>query len=130
MINVMKKVIAANASLSDVERNMLSVAYKNTIGPLQAAWRSIDSREKKGNLGLLKDYKKKIEGELDKYCNEILNLIDSQLLPKAAGPEAEIFYCKMKGDYYKYISEFTYGDKSKKAANNAYETYKAASENA
>ena len=121
MLEAMNKVVQANADLSVEERNLLSVAYKNTIGSRRTAWRALNSIEKKEeqkqskNLHLLKGYKSKIEGELNRYCNEILNLIDSQLLPKASNPEAQVFYHKMKGDYYRYISEYTSGADHDKA---------------
>jgi len=136
MLDAMNKVVAANADLTVEERNLLSVAFKNTIGSRRTAWRALSSIEKKEeqkgskNIGLLRGYKNKIEGELDKYCNEILNLIDSSLVPKAANTEAEVFYFKMKGDYYRYISEYTTGDKRNKAGDNAHEAYKAATERA
>lgn len=34
----------------------------------------------------------------------------------------------MKGDYYRYISEYTSGDANKKAGDNAHEAYKSATE--
>ena len=75
MIDCMKKVVDANADLNVEERNLLSVAYKNTIGSRRTAWRVLSSIERKEetkgskNLHLLKGYKKKIEEELNKYCN-------------------------------------------------------------
>jgi hypothetical protein len=36
-------------------------------------------------MPLLRNYKKKIESELNKYCYEILTMIDKDLLPKADG---------------------------------------------
>ena len=136
MLDAMNKVVAANSDLTVEERNLLSVAFKNTIGSRRTAWRALSSIEKKEeqkgskNIGLLRGYKNKIEGELDKYCNEILNLIDSQLIPKAANAETEVFYYKMKGDYYRYISEYTSGEKRDKAGNNGHEAYKVATERA
>jgi 14-3-3 protein epsilon len=59
-----------------------------------------------------------------------LNLIDNQLLQKASNPEAQVFYHKMKGDYYRYISEYTSGADHDKAGENAHGAYKAASEKA
>ena len=136
MLDAMNKVVAANSDLTVEERNLLSVAFKNTIGSRRTAWRALSSIEKKEeqkgskNIGLLRGYKNKIEGELDKYCNEILNLIDSSLIPKASNAEAEVFYHKMKGDYYRYISEYTTGEKRDKAGNSAHEAYKKATERA
>lgn len=113
----MNKVVQANADLTVEERNLLSVAYKNTIGSRRSAWRILSSIEKKEeakngskNIPLLRGYQDKIKGELNKYCNEIVTLIDTQLLPKASNSEAKVFYHKMKGDYFRYISEFTSGE--------------------
>ena len=47
MLDAMNKVISANADLSVEERNLLSVAYKNTIGSRRTAWRALSSIEKK-----------------------------------------------------------------------------------
>jgi len=41
------------------------------------------------------------------YCNEILGLIDGTLLKKAVNGEARVFYHKMKGDYNRYIAEYS-----------------------
>jgi 14-3-3 protein epsilon len=57
-------------------------------------------------------------------------LIDGQLLQKASSAEAQVFYYKMKGDYYRYISEYTSAEEHKKAGDNAHEAYKAATEKA
>ena len=51
-------------------------------------------------------YKKKIEGELDKFCMDILKLIDSNILNTCHNCEAKVFFYKMKADYYRYISEY------------------------
>jgi 14-3-3 protein epsilon len=132
MLTAMNKVVSFNADLTIEERNLLSVAYKNTIGSRRTAWRALNSIEKKEeqkqskNLPLLKGYKARVEGELNRYCNEILALIDSSLIKTATNAEAKVFYHKMKGDYYRYISEYTNGDDHKKAGDNAYAAYKAA----
>ena len=134
MLEAMNKVIAADANLNVEERNLLSVAYKNSIGSRRTAWRALSSIEKKEeqkgskNIGLLRAYKTKIEGELNKFCNEILNLIDSQLVPKAPGAEAFVFYHKMKGDYHRYITEYTSGAERDKHGNAAQESYRTATE--
>ena len=115
MIEAMNKVVEHNPGLTVQERNLLSVAYKNTIGSRRTAWRALSSIEKKEeqkgskNLPLLKSYKSKIENELNRYCNQILDLITNKLLVQADSAEAKVFYHKMKGDYYRYISEYTSG---------------------
>ena len=47
MLDAMNKVVNANAELTIEERNLLSVAYKNTIGSRRTAWRALSSIEKK-----------------------------------------------------------------------------------
>ena len=134
MLDAMNKVVNANADLSVEERNLLSVAYKNTIGSRRTAWRALSSIEKKEeqkgskNLGLLRGYKSKIVSELDRYCNEIIQLIDTKLIQKANNSEAKVFYYKMKGDYYRYISEYTTGAAHDAAGNSAGQAYSQASE--
>ena len=126
MLEAMNKVVQSNGDLTVEERNLLSVAYKNTIGSRRTAWRILSSIEKKEeakngskNIPLIKNYQEKIKSELTRYCDEIVNLIDSQLLQKASNAEAQVFYHKMKGDYFRYISEFTSGADNKKAGDNA-----------
>ena len=136
MLASMDAVVKANSDLTVEERNLLSVAYKNTIGSRRTAWRALSSIEKKEeqkgskNIPLLRGYKSKIELELNRYCKEILDLINDQLLKKAGNAEAKVFYNKMKGDYHRYISEYTTGDDNKNAGDNAHQAYKEATDTA
>merc|ERR1719480_754975 len=135
MLDAMNKVVNADAGLSVEERNLLSVAYKNTIGSRRTAWRALTSIEKKEeqkgskNIHLLKSYKSKIEAELNKYCNDILNLMVTKAV-EDKNAEAQVFYYKMKGDYYRYISEYTSGEAHTAAGDNAHGAYKKATEKA
>jgi 14-3-3 protein epsilon len=47
MVEYMKKYIAINNDLGDDERNLLSIAYKNTVGSRRTAWRAISALENK-----------------------------------------------------------------------------------
>jgi 14-3-3 protein epsilon len=116
MLDYMKKVVKTDQDLSVEERNLLSVAYKNTVGSRRTAWRAISSIEQKEeskgskNLNLLRDYKKKIEQELSNFCNDILSLLDSHLIKRASNSESKVFFLKMKGDYFRYIAEYAGAD--------------------
>lgn len=46
-------------------------------------------------------------------------MIDTELIPKAEDSNAYVFFYKMKGDYHRYISEYTSGADRDKAANAA-----------
>ena len=62
--------------LSAEDRNLLSVAYKNVVGTRRSSWRVISSIEQKSSddtkKGLAKEYKEKIEKELNDICKEVL----------------------------------------------------------
>ena len=96
---------------------MLSVAYKNSVGSRRAAWRTvsaIQNREAyKGSkhINLIDQYRKMIETELNGICEDVLNLLRDVLIPGSDLDEARVFYMKMRGDYYRYLCEFTSGDK-------------------
>ncbi len=133
MLEHMKKVAYLDQELSIDERNLLSVAYKNTVGTRRTAWRAISSIETKEEaknskyLPLLRDYKEKIEKELNKYCEDILQVLDKKLIPSSTGNyEANVFYLKMKGDYFRYLGEFLTTDERKRVIDNAQDSYKKA----
>merc|ERR1711978_268374 len=69
------------------------------------------------------EYCSKVERELQKICDTILELLDTKLIPKTPAGESKVFYVKMKADYYRYIAEFTTGDKKDKASKDAKEAY-------
>ena len=74
----MKEVVGkGNGKLSAEERNLLSVAYKNVVGARRSSWRVISSIEQKSGdkewkAQIARDYRVKIEEELDKICNDVL----------------------------------------------------------
>ncbi|GAB4861336.1 14-3-3 protein 10 [Ancistrocladus abbreviatus] len=124
---------AAGSELNVEERNLLSVAYKNVIGSLRAAWRIVSSIEQKeegrkndDHVVLVRDYRGKVEGELSEVCASILKLLDSNLVPSASAGESKVFYLKMKGDYHRYLAEFKIGEERKAAAEDTMMAYKAA----
>ena len=104
---------------SKIKRNLLSVAYKNSVGSRRAAWRTISAiqnkEEYKGSkhLDLIKWYRKLIETELTELCQSCLTLLKDVLIPNAEVAEALVFYKKMRGDYYRYLCEFTSGEQRK-----------------
>merc|ERR1711966_641573 len=66
------------------------------------------------------------EAELQKICDTILDLLDSNLISSASTGESKVFYQKMKADYYRYIAEFSEGDAKAKAAESARAAYQEA----
>jgi 14-3-3 protein epsilon len=62
------------------------------------AWRTIQAiqhkEELKGNkfLPLIHTYKDKIETELKDICHDVLDLLETSLLPTSKNPEAVVFF--------------------------------------
>jgi hypothetical protein len=131
------------------------------VGTRRASWRIISSIEQKEeskgsdkHVGTIRDYRQKIETELEKVCQDVLDVLDQSLIPKAESGESKVFYHKMyvafsssptrsfgsagislemaanvywvdrKGDYHRYLAEFASGEKRKVAATAAHEAYK------
>ncbi|KAH8149052.1 uncharacterized protein LAJ45_07028 [Morchella importuna] len=135
MVTYMKEVAKLGGELTVDERNLLSVAYKNVVGTRRASWRIISSIEQKEetkgsdkHVGKIREYRQKIETELEQVCGDVLNVLDESLIPKAESGESKVFYHKMKGDYHRYLAEFASGDKRKEAAHAAHEAYKNATD--
>ncbi|KIW61655.1 14-3-3 family protein epsilon [Exophiala xenobiotica] len=135
MVSYMKEVANMGGELSVDERNLLSVAYKNVVGTRRASWRIISSIEQKEeskgsekHVGIIREYRQKIESELEKVCQDVLDVLDQALIPKAESGESKVFYHKMKGDYHRYLAEFASGEKRKVAATAAHEAYKNATD--
>ncbi|XP_071147160.1 uncharacterized protein [Mytilus edulis] len=114
MSKEMKSIVeSGDKPLTDEERNLLSVAYKNVVGTRRSAWRvvasleqkAIDKKEEEKKLKLSTKYREKIETELNDICDEVINLLDTNLIEKAESDESKVFYEKMKGDYYRYKVE-------------------------
>lgn len=141
MAEYMKELTKKGETLSDEQRNLLSVAFKNVVGARRSAWRIISSIEQKaGDKGdaaqkeLSKTYREEIENELEQRCGEVLDLISDYLLQsveETTNPtEAKVFYLKMKGDYYRYLVEVTNGEKRANLAKQSQDAYSNATEEA
>merc|ERR1712058_202428 len=127
----MKAVTETGIELSNEERNLLSVAYKNVVGARRSSWRVISSIEQKTDgsarkQAMAKEYREKVESELRDICQDVLSLLDKFLIPKASSPESKVFYLKMKGDYYRYLAEVATGDARTGVVEDSQKSYKEA----
>lgn len=151
MVRYLRLLIQQTPELCVEERNLFSLAYKNLIGPKRTSWRIISSIEQHQDTSkkitecgdittlvskqailnesknlLVINYRRTIENELHEICNDVITLIDTYLIPRTRVDESKVFYDKMKGDYYRYLSEFSTSNLRKKAAENALNAYKSA----
>lgn len=137
----MKSVSELGQELTIEERNLLSVGYKNVIGSRRASWRIISSIEQKqdaksttssnnlaqeSRLKDIRDYRAKVEQELNDICQDILSVLEKYLIPAASTGESKVFYYKMKGDYYRYLAEFFTDEQKNEVAEKSNEAYETA----
>merc|ERR1712137_1158581 len=124
MVEYMKKVAQSEGELSVEERNLLSVAYKNVIGSRRSSWRILSSILQKQTetayTSMATNLQKKIEEELSTLCKDVLDLLDTHLLPNSSSEESKVFFNKMKGDYHRYMAEYSTGEARDNAAAAAY----------
>lgn len=135
MSKVAVETTESTPELSVEERNLLSVAFKNVIGSRRASWRIISSIEHKeehnGNdrhSAINQEYRQTIEKELSRICRDILNLLDKNLIPSANSGESKVFYFKMKGDYHRYLAEFSNDPDRQDSAQMSLDAYKQATD--
>lgn len=141
MATSMKEVVETPGCkyLSNEERNLFSVAYKNVVGARRSSWRVIKSIEDKTasnerKQALAKEYRLKIETELRTICSQVEKLLDDHLIPGAKESqedncdESQVFYLKMKGDYYRYLTEVSSGDVKDGVKQKSLEAYNCATE--
>ncbi|KAJ8953280.1 hypothetical protein NQ318_015862, partial [Aromia moschata] len=121
MASAMKSVTETGVELSNEERNLLSVAYKNVVGARRSSW-----RDQNVNNKWPKNTEKKVEKELREICDDVLGLLDKYLIPKASNAESKVFYLKMKGDYYRYLAEVATGDTRNKVVEDSQKAYQEA----
>merc|ERR1711976_732060 len=113
MVEYMKKVAQGDKELSVEERILLSILQKQT----ETAYSTLAT-----NL------QKKIEDELSTLCKDVLDLLDNHLLPTSTSEESKVFFNKMKGDYHRYMAEYSTGEARDNAAEEASSAYKVAEE--
>jgi 14-3-3 protein epsilon len=134
MFHYMQRAVALGAELGQEERNLLSVACKNSVGTCRSAYRAVSSAYPKESGGqasdIVKGYMEKVGGQLSAKCEEVLLMISQSLIPSAQDTEAKVFFLKMKGDYHRYLAEYKAASGDSKAAQDAQEAYQAATEEA
>ena len=121
--------------LSEKEKNLFSIAYKNVSTLKRNSLRILVSS--KNNKELLEhsniseeieEFVNKLKTELRILCDEVILYCDKILANLSLCPEDSVFYNKMKGDYYRYIAEFLTGDDKDDLSKKADQAYKKARE--
>eukprot|EP00058_Branchiostoma_floridae_P001541 XP_002587029.1 hypothetical protein BRAFLDRAFT_61938 [Branchiostoma floridae] len=123
MAECMKERVETNPVLSAEERDLLSEAYKNAVGSRRSAWRTLTPVEQSEAATWLRE---RVETEIKELCGDVLTLVDKLLGSETLEYEAQVFYYKMKGDYYRYLVEVSDGEDRANKAKKAKKAYEQA----
>ena len=125
MVAEMKGVIETGVELSDEERNLFSVAYKNVHDARRSKLRNVPSIIE-GREDAVRKYKKKVETELRDICNKVLAQLEQLLIANASTAESKVFYLNMRGEYFRYLADVATGDSKTELLDNSQKAYQDA----
>lgn len=135
-INCIKKLIYLKPNLDSNERVIFQAIYKQVIDSLRTSLATINSYwEVECAAGqydiaqFLQTKKEQICAKLIPLCKEAISVIDDTLIPNTNDSQTLVFYYKLKGDFYRYVAEYSDETDSVDAANLGEEAYTAAFDN-
>uniref|UniRef100_A0A2K6BCS2 14-3-3 domain-containing protein n=1 Tax=Macaca nemestrina TaxID=9545 RepID=A0A2K6BCS2_MACNE len=124
MAAYMKSVIEPGAELSNEERNLLSVAYKNVVGARRSSWRVVSSIEQKTEGAekkqqMAREHREKIETELRDVSDDVLSLLEKFLIPTSR--EQSLLFENER--LLSYLAEVATGDDRKGIVDQSQQAY-------
>jgi hypothetical protein len=131
-LSMATRLATADPGLSGDRRSQFSSVFKRAVESLRSSLRLLVQyeREAESSLPELADALAGHRGaelrELEELCGLLFALIDDHLLPHAADSESRVFLGKLRGDFARYLCEFTSGDAFEKARADAEKAYAAA----
>lgn len=129
-----KKFIESNPSPDKNERSQIIAAYKAAIDGTRKTLLIITDQliherpytENPAILDKLEAMKRRAFADLQALCNETIETIDKILIPNADSIESQVFFYKMRGDLYRYMSESSDSDEVHKINDEAEQSYEKA----
>ena len=98
-------------------KQLLSECYQEQANQLRVLVKNVnqtinEAKAKNYDIVVNKLRREKVKAEegLVALCTEFINLIDKTASPLASDVESQVFYGKLKGDYYRYICEVVEGE--------------------
>lgn len=67
------------------------------------------SKDNDSMLYQISSYSVQIEKQMNKYCLNIIKIIEQDIIPSknhVKGPESAVFFKKLNADYYRYLCEY------------------------
>lgn len=136
-IEMMGKLAKIKPTFGLRERITLETIFKaavnNIRNSLEVLLDHLQRYEDDENEPSRKDFYQPIQGiyeetfnDLKSLCDQVLSIVNTYLLPNAETSQAKVFYYKLQGDIYRYISEFADGKEKDAALANADKSYSLA----
>ena len=130
LLEDIKAVAKMSQELNTEERNLLGIAYKNVILPRRNSWKTLTTIEQytasPNELKILRSYIQKVEEEIKMLCEDAIQILNDHLVTKARTTDEQVYYLRMKGDYYRYQAEFMLGESRESAVSNSALAYQNA----
>merc|ERR1740121_346479 len=108
------------------DRNLVSIAFKSALNPLRSAWRHLETLGETKYPKSMGEFRTKVAQERKDLCNQLLQLLETKLVPEATDLEEKVWYLKLQADYYRYLAEVIKGEELAKAVKQAEMTYEQA----
>ena len=118
----MKEAINMGKDLTQEERHLFNVAVEKVVGSLRSAYLVLvaHSESDERHLVLLREYQEKVKIELITFYDDMLKLLEQQILKETVSREGRIFFLKMKGSAYSWISDISPDETKKRNSEKAY----------
>ena len=131
-VEFVREVCSLGVELTVAERNLLSTGYKNLVRKRRESrrvLRHIDAQDGSRQFSnVVGAYTGKIEEQLEVICTEVIALVERDLLPHSRDVENRVFYLKLVGDHFRYLSEFQQDEVKLGSTRRALAAYKNAQE--
>lgn len=129
LADFMRRIAILNQDLTEQERNKFGLATKNIRDEIRASRKALVALEEKGSehIGILRDYRHKIDHEIIITSNEAISFIEKHL-SNQSNSESQVFFIKMKADQFRFIAEVASGKMQQDAMTNANNFYKEGQE--
>lgn len=102
MMKLMRKACEHEVELSEEERELLTISYKNVMVTKRNSLRTLSLIErmellvgKRLSLKPIKKQQEIVKNELFNVCNDILTLIDFYLIPSTSNVESMVYFHRM-----------------------------------
>ena len=116
--------------LIEEERKIFILIYRRYITDQRNTWKTLYQLKEKeklmktGYVTLINEIRNNIEEIIKITLEKIIYLTNNYILNKVFSNEARAFFYKVKGDFYRYLSELSYGEELNTYIENAFQNYK------